>query len=66
MGMAKIKNRLIGNLDPDEWAVPPIPKGMHLTTYQRYVDRYDRYEAVLDAGLEQAGAQWLGRREKDS
>lgn len=47
-GKSKIKNRLIGELDSDEWELPPKPKGMRWHTYQRYVDRFDRYEDVLD------------------
>jgi hypothetical protein len=47
-GQAKIKTRLIGDCDPDEWALPPKPKWMRWRTYQRYVDKYDSYEAVLD------------------
>jgi hypothetical protein len=27
-GQARIKNRLIANLDPDEWSLPPKPKWM--------------------------------------
>jgi hypothetical protein len=31
-GQAKIKARLIGNLDPDEWDLPPKPKWMRWRT----------------------------------
>jgi hypothetical protein len=31
---AKIKNRLIGDEDPDEWDLPPKPKRMRLNTYE--------------------------------
>jgi hypothetical protein len=49
-GQAKIKSRLIGDCDPDEWALPPKPKWMRWATYNRYVERYDKYEDVLDYG----------------
>jgi hypothetical protein len=47
-GKSKIKRRLIGQLEPDEWELPPKPRWMRWTTYQRYVDRFDRYEELLD------------------
>ena len=50
-GQAKIKSRLIGDLDPDEWDLPPKPKWMRWSTYNRYVERYDNYEAILDGCL---------------
>jgi hypothetical protein len=51
-GQAKIKSRLcsIGHFDPDEWDLPPKPKWMRWRTYNRAVEKFDRYEAVLDAG----------------
>jgi hypothetical protein len=49
-GKAKIKSRLIADLDPDEWDLPPKPKWMRWRTYNRYVERYDAYEAILDNG----------------
>jgi hypothetical protein len=50
-GQAKIKARLIGDLDPDEWDLPPKPKGMRWRTYDRYVERYDVYEEILNDGI---------------
>jgi hypothetical protein len=47
-GQAKIKARLIGNSDPEKWDLPPKPKWMRWRTYNRYVERYDAYEDVLD------------------
>jgi hypothetical protein len=47
-GQAKIKKRLIADLDPDDWDLPPKPKWMRWTTYNRHVASYDRYEDVLD------------------
>jgi len=49
-GKAKIRSRLIGNLDPDEWDLPPKPKWMRWKTYNRAVAKFDRYEAILDEG----------------
>src|SRR5215204_5903760 len=43
---AKIKNRLIGDEDPDEWDLPPRPKRMQLKTYERWEAKYDRAEDV--------------------
>lgn len=49
-GKVRIKSRLIADLDPDEWDLPPKPKWMRWATYNRHVDRYDRYEEILDHG----------------
>jgi hypothetical protein len=49
-GKARIKSRLIGDLDPDEWEFPPKPKWMRWETYNRYEERFDRYEEILDYG----------------
>jgi hypothetical protein len=49
-GKARIKSRLIADLDPDEWDLPPKPKWMRWATYNRHVDRFDRYEEILDYG----------------
>jgi hypothetical protein len=50
LGMERIKRRLIGDLDPQEWDLPPKPKWMRWKTYRRFVERFERYEAMLDAG----------------
>jgi hypothetical protein len=50
LGMERIKKRLIGDLDPQEWDLPPKPKWMRWRTYHRLVERFERYEAALDAG----------------
>jgi hypothetical protein len=62
-GQAKIKARLcrIGGYDPDEWDLPPKPKWMRWRTYERAVDRFDKYEDVLDEGIVRLAAK-LGRR----
>jgi hypothetical protein len=46
-GQARIKSRLIGDCDPDEWDVPPKPKWMRWRTYSRHVARYDAYTIIL-------------------
>ena len=61
IGQAKIKSRLIANLDPDEWDLPPKPKGMRWRTYNRYVERYDAYEAILDYGIAELMAKFLSK-----
>jgi hypothetical protein len=45
---AKVKTRLIGNEDPDEWDLPPKPKWMRWTTYERLEARYDAAEEALE------------------
>jgi hypothetical protein len=56
-GQAKIKARLIGNLDPDEWDLPPKPKWMRWATYNCFVERFDKYEAILNDGVEELWAK---------
>ena len=48
---AKVKQRLLGDADPDEWDLPPKPKGMRWRTYARWEAKYDRAEAALDRSL---------------
>jgi hypothetical protein len=59
MGKAKIKAKLIGHLDPEEWDLPPKPKWMRWNTYNRYVERFDSYESILDGGIEELLAKFL-------
>jgi len=49
-GQTRIKLRLLGESDPGEWDLPPKPKWMRWSTYNRAVDRYDAYEEILDRG----------------
>jgi hypothetical protein len=49
-GKERIKRQLIGELDPEEWDLPPKPKWMRWKTYHRLVEQFERYEAMLDAG----------------
>jgi hypothetical protein len=44
-----VKAALLGNEDPDEWDLPPKPKGMRWATYERWVAKYDAAEEMLDA-----------------
>ena len=48
LGKERIRSRLIGDLDPAEWDLPPKPKWMRWATYNRYVERFDEYESLLD------------------
>jgi len=59
-GQAKIKARLIADLDPDEWELPPKPKWMRWHTSNRLVDKFDVYENTLDRGIAEAMAKFLG------
>jgi hypothetical protein len=61
LGQSKIKNRLIRDLDPDDWDLPPKPKWMRWRTYQRYADRFDRHEATLDYGIAALASKFMGR-----
>jgi hypothetical protein len=59
-GQRRIKSRLIGNLEPDEWDLPPKPKWMRWNTYNRYEARFDHYEAILDSGCATLAAKLTG------
>jgi hypothetical protein len=50
---------LIADLDPDAWDLPPKPKWMRWKTYNRYVDRYDAYERILDYGIAELVAKFF-------
>jgi hypothetical protein len=54
------KSRLIGDCEPHEWDLPPKPKWMRWRTYNRYVERYDAYEDILNDGIIELMAQLLG------
>ena len=43
-GKAKIKTRLIGELNPEDWELPPKPKWMRWRTYKRLAERFDAYD----------------------
>ena len=58
-GQAKIKARLIADLDPDEWDLPPKPKWMRWSTYNRYVQKFDAYEDILGQNIAELMARLL-------
>jgi hypothetical protein len=58
---AKVKAALLGDADPDEWDVPPKPKGMRWATYERWVAEYDAAEEMLDTQLVMAAARLMKR-----
>jgi hypothetical protein len=58
-GKAKVKARLIGDSDPDEWDLPPKPKWMRWRTYNRYVERFDSYEEILERGVAELMAKFF-------
>lgn len=57
---ARIKRRLLGDHDPNDWDLPPKPKWMRWRTYQDLEDRFDRAEAFLDDQFTRAAARLLG------
>jgi hypothetical protein len=61
-GQAKIRSRLCraGGFNPDEWELPPKPKWMRWRTYNRAVERFERYESMLDEDVPKLLAR-LGR-----
>ena len=61
IGKAKIKPRLIADLDPEEWDLPPKPRWMRWRTYNRFVERFDSYEEILDRGIAELTARLLGK-----
>lgn len=58
---AKVKASLLGTEDPDEWDLPPRPKGMRWATYERWVARYDAAEEMLNTQLILAAARLMRR-----
>jgi hypothetical protein len=62
LGQAKIKARLIGDCDPDEWDLPPKPKWMRWRTYNRHVQKFDAYEDIRDRHLFAAVASLMAQR----
>jgi len=62
LGKERIKRRLIGELDPEEWDLPPKPKWMRWKTYHRLVDQFEKYEATLDAGALSRASRLIRRR----
>ena len=50
-GKTKINSRLcsLGGFNPDDWNYPPKPKWMRWQTYNRLIEKFDRYDEVSDA-----------------
>jgi hypothetical protein len=59
-GKERIRARLIGDLDPDEWDLPPKPKWMRWKTYNRHEEKFGRYEEILDYGCAALAAKLTG------
>ena len=59
---AKVKARLIGDADPDEWDLPPKPKWMRLSTYARWEAKYDEAEDILEEQCAFAVARLMNRK----
>ena len=60
-GLARIKSRLIADLDPNLWDLPPKPKWMRWSTYHRYEEQFDQYEGTLDDGCAALVAKLIAR-----
>jgi hypothetical protein len=58
---AKVKARLLGDSDPEEWDLPPKPNRMRWATYRRWERRYDGAEEELDLHLCRAAARLMAR-----
>jgi hypothetical protein len=60
---AKVKAARLGDEDPDEWDLPPKPKGMRWATYEKWEARweakYDAAEEMLNAQLVLAAARLM-------
>ena len=48
----------ISGLDPEEWDFPPKPKWMRWPTYNRAVEKFDKYEEVRRRHRRAHGAVW--------
>ncbi|QRM35562.1 hypothetical protein [Microvirga sp. VF16] len=57
----KAKTAPLGEKDPDDWDLPPKPKGMRWATDERWVARYDAAVEMLDAQLILAAARLMKR-----
>jgi hypothetical protein len=60
---AKISTRLcsIGGFDPDHWDFPPKPKWMRWPTYNRLIEKFDRYDGISEVGSSARLFKILGR-----
>jgi hypothetical protein len=60
LGKERIKARLIGDLNHEDWELPPKPKWMRWATYKRYVERFDDYEDKLESACIASVGRRLG------
>ena len=44
----KVKSRLIADLDPRDWELPPKPKWMRWNTYERLAEKYQFQQGKID------------------
>jgi hypothetical protein len=44
----KVKSRLIADLDPRDWELPPKPKWMRWDTYERLAEKYQFQQIKID------------------
>lgn len=44
----KVKSRLIADLNPREWDLPPKPKWMRWNTYERLAAKYELQQGIID------------------
>jgi len=56
-GQAKIKVRLQADCDLELWELPPKPKWMRWSTYDRYAEKFYRYEEILGEGVDELFAK---------
>jgi hypothetical protein len=61
---SKLNARLcpLGGFDPEDWDFPPKPKWMRWKTYQRYEERFERCEEILDYGCGALAAKLIGQK----
>ena len=54
--------RIVERIDPKAAcnALPPKPKGMHWSTYDRLAERYDIYDSMWSMAV----MRWLGNRRR--
>ena len=60
-GKARIKARLIGAHDPEEWILPPKPKWMRWSIYEALERKFDDYENFLHQSARPALERFLRR-----
>ena len=54
--------KIVKRLEPDATCneLPPKPKGMHWSTYDRLAERYDIYDSMWSMAV----MRWLGNRRR--